>query len=107
MCGVEFYGVFIVLFTRVVAFPSKSSFAYSFVVKVILAFLFHTSFVPVVIDPTGSFHELSESGNLSPVSDKLVFHEVFESLLIVIYKGLFPLSRPSRVSLEVLSIGGY
>ena len=107
MCGVEFHRVFVVLFTRVVVFPSKSSFAYFFIVRVILAFFFHTSFVLVVVDLTGSFYELSESRNLGPISDKLVLYEVFKSFLIVIYKGLFPLFCPSRVSLEVFSISGY
>ena len=106
MCGVEFYGVSVVLFTRVVAFPSKSFFAYSFVVGVILAFLFHASFVPVVVDLTGGFYELSESDNLGLVSDKFVFYEVLESLFVVVHEGLFPLSRPGRVLLEVPGVGG-
>ena len=89
-----------------VAFPSKSSFAYSLVVRVILAFLFHASFVLVVIDLIGGFYELSKSDNLSPISNKFVFYEVLESLLVVIYEGLFPLSRLSRISLEVLGVSG-
>ena len=107
MCGVEFYKVFIVLFTRVVTFPLKSSFAYSFVVRVIFAFFFYTLFVLVVINLIGGFYELSESGNLSFVLNKLVFHKVLKSFFIVIYKGLFFLSRLSRVLLEIPSVGGY
>ena len=106
MCSVEFYRVSVVLFTRVVTFPSKSSFAYSFIVGVILAFLFYASFVLVVINLIGSFYELSESGNLSPVSDKFVLYEVLESLLVIVHEGLFPLFRLSRVSLKVLSVSG-
>ena len=106
MCGVEFHRVFVVLFTRVVVLPSESSFAYSFVVGVILAFFFYASFVLVVIDLIGGFYELSESDNLSFISDKFVLHEVLKSLLIVVHEGLFPPSRPSKVSLEIPSIGG-
>ena len=107
MYDIKFYGVSVVLFTRVVAFPLKSSFAYFFIVKVILAFLFYISFVLVVVNLTSSFYELSKSKNLSPVLNKLVLHEVLKSLFIIVHKGLFPLSRPSKVLLEVLSISSY
>ena len=107
MCSVKFYRVFIVLLTRVVTFPSKSSFAYSFIVKVILAFFFYTLFVLVVINLIGGFYELSKSKNLSLVLNKFVFYEVLKSLFIVIHKGLFFLSYPSKISLEILSIDSY
>lgn len=104
MCSVEFHEVFVVLFTRVVVFSPKSSFAHSSIIKVILAFLFHAPFVPVVIDLTSGFHKLSEGVNFGSVPDEFVLHEVLKPFLVAIYKSLLAPCHPSEVSLEVSSV---
>ena len=87
-----------------VVFPFESFFAYSFVIEVILAFLFYILFVSIVVDFTSGFYKLNEIIDFASVLNKFIFNEIFKLFLIRVNKSLLTLLYFGKVSLKILNV---
>jgi len=89
---------------QVIIFPSKSFFAYSFIIGIIFAFLFHASFIPIIINFASGFHKLNENVDFDFISNKFILYKVLKPLSITVHKSLLALYYLNKVLLKVSNV---